>query len=77
MNTEWFFYGARGLYNGYYKSFYKKSVMIEGMQKCLDSTTIDNLYKFEQKILNPLVAATELFDISKDLTLVNDGVEVL
>ena len=51
--------------------------MIEGMQKCLDSTTIDNLYKFEQKILNPLVAATELFDISKDLTLVNDGVEVL
>ena len=77
LNTERFIDGARGFYYGYYKSFYKKSIMPEGMQNCLDSTTIDNLYKFEQKVLNPFRAATELFDISKDLTFVKDGGEVL
>ena len=73
LNAEWFIDGARGLYYGYYKSFYKKSSVPDGMQKCLDSTTIDNIYKFEKKVLNPLGAATDLFDISKDLTFVNDG----
>lgn len=44
--------------------------MPDGMKKCLDSTTIDNLYKLEKKVLNPFLAVSELFDISKDLTSV-------
>ena len=46
------------------------------MEKCLDSATIDNLYKFEQMAFNPIGSAAELVDISKDLTLVSNAGEV-
>jgi hypothetical protein len=36
LNTEWLIDGVRGFYQGYYKSFYKKSLIPESMEKCLD-----------------------------------------
>ena len=75
LNTEWFIDGARGFYHSYYKSFYKTSEMPQGMEKCLDGETVDNLYKFEQMAFDPLGTAADLVDISKDLTLISEGSE--
>ncbi len=49
--------------------------MPEGMEKCLNVETVDNLYKFEQMALDPIGTAGGLLDISKDLALVSEGSE--
>ena len=63
LNTEWFIDGARGFYEGYYKSFYKKTAMPDGMEKCLDSQTVDNIYTFQSLAMNPFDAAANAFDV--------------
>lgn len=54
--------GLRGLYEGYYSSFYK-SARIPSLKTCLNDETIDDIVGFEDVIENPLSLIMD-FDIT-------------
>ena len=59
--------GLKGLYTGYYTSFYK-STKIASLQTCLNEETIDDIVRFEEVIEDPL-SLIYPFDLTKDMHL--------
>lgn len=75
-NTLWYAAGVKGFYSGFYKSFYKSS-MPEGMDKCLDDETIENVMAVQGLFKNPIKTFSSIANIQNDVKEFSQLAEIM